>query len=308
MLTFTFDPLDRADAHRRDPAWLAQAIASPDARAVVLTGQGPLIADGAPLLLAPGGARAAGASGDPILLGLRDGTPLFALDVPGGLELDGLADDARVVDLRAAAAGMSAGDAGLLAHAAALVQWHRVTGFCARCGSPTVSEEAGHVRRCIAHGHQHFPRTDPVIIVLVTDGDRVVLGRQPSWPARRYSALAGFVEPGETLESAVARELREEARIEVSHIRYIASQPWPFPGSLMLGFRARWAGGEPSVGDPELEDVRWFTREQVLAGQQGEWFTREEPAEPGPLILPPKMAIARSLLDGWLRAGRRAAR
>ncbi len=152
--------------------------------------------------------------------------------------------------------------------------------------------DAGYLRRCPNCGASHHPRTDPVVIMLVVDRDRVLLGRQASWPQRRYSALAGFVEPGESLEEAVAREVAEESGVEVRDVRYIASQPWPFPASLMLGFIAEWAGGTPAVRDDELEDVRWFTREEV----------REAAAERGPLLLPAPVAIARRLLDVWLDA------
>jgi NAD+ diphosphatase len=141
------------------------------------------------------------------------------------------------------------------------------------------------VRVCPACGTQHHPRTDPVVIMLVTDGDRALLGRQAQWPAGRYSALAGFVEPGESLEEAVAREVREEAGVRVDDVRYRSSQPWPFPTSLMLGFSARWAGGEPVVRDGELEDVGWFARQAIVDGD---------------VQLPPPTAIARRLIDEWL--------
>jgi NAD+ diphosphatase len=142
--------------------------------------------------------------------------------------------------------------------------------------------EAGHVRVSPECGAVHHPRTDPVVIMLVTDGDRALLGRQPSWPPGRYSALAGFVEPGESLEEAVAREVLEETGVEIREPRYISSQPWPFPSSLMLGFRAEYASGEPSVHDGELDDVRWFTAEELDG-----------------IDLPPPLAIARRLIDGW---------
>ena len=166
--------------------------------------------------------------------------------------------------------------------------------FCANCGTPTEVREAGHVRRCPTCGALHHPRTDPVVIMLVTRGDDVLLGRQPSWPEGRYSALAGFVEPGESLEEAVAREVLEESGVTVGPPRYVSSQPWPFPGSLMLGFVAPWAAGEPAVRDDELEDVRWFTRGELEAAVTGN----------GALGVPPRLAIARRLIDGWLADGR----
>ena len=158
---------------------------------------------------------------------------------------------------------------GLAAHAAALVNWHRRHRHCSVCGAPTAVADGGIVRRCERCGTDHHPRTDPVVIMLVTDGDRVLLGRQPTWPPGRYSALAGFVEPGESLEEAVAREVREEAGVEVGPPEYVASQPWPFPSSLMLGFTAPWISGEPRRIDEELEDVRWFSRDDVAAAAGG---------------------------------------
>ena len=170
----------------------------------------------------------------------------------------------------------------LAAYAAGVLNWHRSHPHCARCGARTEMAEAGFLRTCPSCGAQHHPRTDPVVIMLVLDGDRVLLGRQPSWPAGRYSALAGFVEPGESLEEAVAREVHEEAGVQVRGVRYVASQPWPFPSSLMLGFFADYAGGDPHVRDAELEDVRWFTREELAD-----------------TVLPPPLAIARTLIDTW---------
>jgi NAD+ diphosphatase len=232
---------------------------------------------------------AAGVPDDAPLLGLdAAGAPVFARFGWDGGELP---DGVRALDLRAAAALLPGADAGLLAQAATLLAWHRDTAFCGRCGEPTEPREGGHMRVC-ANGHQHHPRTDPVVIMLVVDGDRVLLGRQPSWPERRYSALAGFVEPGETLEAAVAREIREEARVEVGEVRYVASQPWPFPRSLMIGFEAQYAAGRAAVGDEELDDVRWVTRDELRESAERE--------PDGPIILPPRLAIARHLLERWL--------
>jgi NAD+ diphosphatase len=164
-----------------------------------------------------------------------------------------------------------------------------------------MAREGGHVRVC-ENQHQHHPRTDPVVIMLVTDGDRALLGRQPSWPAGRYSALAGFVEPGEALETAVAREVREEAGVEVRDVRYVASQPWPFPVSLMLGFHATYASGEPAPGDAELEDVRWFTRDELAVAARDDiaWIDGVGGGQADRLLVPPRLAIARHLLDRWL--------
>ena len=178
----------------------------------------------------------------------------------------------------------------LLAYARAVVTWSRRHRFCGTCGAPTEPRQGGHVRRCASEAcrEDHFPRTDPAIIVLVTDGDRCLLGRKDIWPEGVYSTLAGFVEPGESLSEAVVREVREESGIEVGSIRYRSSQPWPFPASLMLGFRAERVGGELSVASQELADARWFERSD---------FARRR--EIG-LRLPGRVSISRRLIEDWL--------
>jgi NAD+ diphosphatase len=265
--------LDRAAQHRHDDAWLTAAAARQDARALVL----------------PGGDVEPLAGRDALaLLGVQeDGLPLWLVD-----------GDGPPGDLRAAAARADGAHAGLLAYAVHLAHFHRTHAFCGTCGRPAAPADAGHARRC-PQGHTVHPRTDPVVIMLVVDGDRrCLLGRQPSWPAGRFSALAGFVEPGEPLETAVAREVAEEAGVEVDAVRYVASQPWPFPQSLMLGFEADWAAGDPAPGDDELEDARWFARDEVAAAARHDvgW----EPDGGAGLILPPRLAIARHLVEGWL--------
>jgi NAD+ diphosphatase len=285
-ITFTGEVLDRAAEHRDDPRWLADQAADPAARAV-LAGDGGVhvTGDGEPRLalvpLAPLDAS------DPVLLGLDAAGPVFAVDAAAA---NGAGT--RPLGLRDAAAALPPTDAGLAAHAAALLNWHRRHRFCANCGAPTRVVAGGIIRTCDRCGAQHHPRTDPVVIMLVTNDDRVLLGRQPTWPPGRYSALAGFVEPGESLEAAVAREVREEAGVEVGTPEYVASQPWPFPTSLMLGFTAPWRSGEPHRIDAELEDVRWFKRAEVDAAVRG---------EDSPLGLPPRFAIARRLLEHWLQ-------
>jgi NAD+ diphosphatase len=193
-------------------------------------------------------------------------------------------------------------EGGLLAYVAALCNWHRRHRFCAACGSPSELAEGGLTRACPRCGTDHHPRTDPVVIMLVTDGDRVMLGRAPSWPERRYSALAGFVEPGESLEEAVAREVAEESGVEIGAPRYVASQPWPFPASLMLGFEAPHAGGEPHAREADVQDVRWFTREEVAAAAAADSEGWGAPRAGEPLLLPPRLAIARRLIERWLGA------
>ena len=219
---------------------------------------------------------------EPLLLGLDDDGPIFAAEADGAPELLGL---------REAAATLPQSDSGLAAYAAALLGWHRKHRFCANCGNPTELREAGHVRHCPVCGTDHHPRTDPVVIMLVIRGEDVLLGRQAAWPPGRYSALAGFVEPGESLEEAVAREIQEESGVLIGEPRYVSSQPWPFPASLMLGFIAPWESGEPVVNDHELEDTRWFTRAEVRAAAE---------SDDGALKLPPRLAIARRLIEHWL--------
>jgi NAD+ diphosphatase len=299
-IVFTGERLDRAPDRRTDPAWVAAQAASPRARAVLAGDAGVhLTTDGEPrLALVP---LAALAAGEPLLLGLDENGPVFAVDADeranGTIAAHGEgepdpATGTRPFGLRAAAATLPHADAGLAAHAAALVNWHRRHRHCSVCGAPTTVADGGIVRRCRRCGTDHHPRTDPVVIMLVTDGDRVLLGRQPSWPPGRYSALAGFVEPGESLEEAVAREVREEAGVEVGPPEYVASQPWPFPTSLMLGFMAPYVTGEPRRVDEELEDVRWFGRAEVAAAVE---------ERGGSLGVPPRFAIARRLLETWLR-------
>jgi NAD+ diphosphatase len=303
-ITFTGEVLDRAAEHRSDPDWLAAQAADPGARAVVAGDAGiHVIGDDEPrLALVP---LAPLAHSEPLLLGLDGAGPVFAVDADGRSNGtprptigagpwdggDG-GRGARPIGLRAAAAALPPADAGLAAHASALLNWHRRHRYCAVCGATTSVAEGGIVRVCDRCATQHHPRTDPVVIMLVTDGDRVLLGRQPTWPEGRYSALAGFVEPGESLEEAVAREVREEAGVEVGPPEYVASQPWPFPTSLMLGFTAPWRAGTPRRIDAELEDVRWFERAEVAAAVAG---------GDSPLGVPPRFAIARRLLEHWLQ-------
>ena len=228
--TFEGARLDRVTMQRRDPAWVASLVADPGSRAVVVSGDAALV-DGDGLARVP----LDGLPEPLLLLGVQDGAALFAAEGTGRDDLAGLRD---------VAAGLAQAEGGLLAYAAALLNWHRRHGFCSVCGAASEVREAGLLRQCPQCGAEHHPRTDPVVIMLVVDDerDRVLLGRQPSWPPGRYSALAGFVEPGESLEDAVAREVFEESGVEVMGARYVSSQPWPFPSSLMLGFCATYVG------------------------------------------------------------------
>jgi NAD+ diphosphatase len=283
MNAFSGSPVDRAGTRRMDPQWVADRAADPRSRTLLVTTGGVVVQDERL-------ARVPLDGGDPLLLGLEDdGRPLFALDLGDAAPPPGTA----AVGLRDAAGLLSHGEGGLVAYATGLVNWHRRHPRCSVCGAATEVDEGGYVRRCPQCGAVHHPRTDPVVIMLVVDGDRALLGRQARWPPGRYSALAGFVEPGESLEEAVAREVSEEAGVEVRAPRYVSSQPWPFPSSLMLGFVAEYAGGEAAARDGELEDVRWFSRSELFEIRAG----RRDG-----LHVPPPIAIARQLIDGWLDA------
>jgi NAD+ diphosphatase len=272
--------IDRAAHRRRDGDWLDKAWES--GRLLVVDGERRTVADedGGLLLIDTSGFTA-----PRFFLGVdAEGTSYWAGvgELPRRL-------GARPVTIRDVGATLSDRDAGLYVAAVALANWHVTHVRCPRCGEPTEPINGGWVRRCVADGSEHFPRTDPAIIVLVHDGgDRCLLGRQPVWPPGRYSTLAGFAEPGESLEQAVAREVLEESRVVVDDIVYRGSQPWPFPASLMLGFDARVIGGEARVGDDELEDVRWFSRADLRRGEP---------------LLPPPASIAHWLITGWLERG-----
>ena len=276
LTIFSGAKLDRAGEIRADAARVEALLADPSSRAIACAPGRVAVSDGrlARLPLDCVGAER-------VLLGFEDRVALFAGDA---------AEGAATASLREAGMTLAPDEAGLAAYASGIVNWHRSHPFCARCGQRSEIAEAGHVRRCPACGADHHPRTDPVVIMLVTDGDRVLLGRQAAWPSGWYSALAGFVEPGESLESAVAREVMEEAGVTAQSARYVASQPWPFPASLMLGFVAEYGGGEPRARDGELEDARFFARAELEAAVRGE----------GDLRVPPRVAIARMLIEHWL--------
>jgi NAD+ diphosphatase len=232
-----------------------------------------------------------------ILLGRSGPQAYFAIDLSDMEDpvkhrpLSGRGD---FVGLRRVGPLLDRADGGLLAYARGMVRWHQQHAYCGVCGARTVMEEAGFLRRCTGAecGQQHFPRTDPAIIVLVTHGDRALLGRQQKWDASWYSVLAGFVEPGESLEQAVRREVKEEAGVPVGDVRYDSSQPWPFPSSLMIGFTAEALDDRIAIGDQELEDARWFTRPEIDAA-----------LATGELRLSPRISISRHLIERWRRAG-----
>ncbi len=224
----------------------------------------------------------------PVFLGTLEDTAYFAVEVTADVPAHG-----EFRDLRRVGALLDPADGSVLAYARGMIYWHVRHRFCGLCGNPTQSLQGGHVRRCrnADCGASHFPRTDPAIIVLVTDNDRCLLTRQEAWPDGYYSALAGFVEPGESVGEAVAREVAEETGIEIESVRYHSSQPWPFPSSLMLGFTAMYRGGALQVDRDELEDARWYGREEL-----------RRLTAAGEIRLPPRASIARRMIDEWLNA------
>jgi NAD+ diphosphatase len=293
--------LDRAALRRRDAAWLAARLADPATRLVPVWRSQSFVVHGETPAAAHLGADMSAdllrMAGTVVLLGLVGEVAHFAVDLshlddPAGDPLLGSAG--RFVDLRAVGPLLGHDEGSLLAYARGLVHWHARHRFCGICGARTESAEAGHVRRCANPdcAAVHFPRTDPAVIVLVTDSDRALLGRQKIWPPGMHSTLAGFVETGESLEDAVRREIREEAGIEVGDVRYHSSQPWPFPSSIMLGFTARALTTELSLDDDELEFAGWFSRDQLKASPENETFR-----------LPRRDSIARRLVEDWLSEG-----
>jgi len=290
-LTLTTAGVDRAAHHRLDEAWLAAAWSHPTTRVMVVSGGQVLVVDtpdgGTQLVMTPA-FEAPETETHRYFLGIDPGgVRYFALQkdtLPGRMD-----DVARPAGLREVGGLLSPLEAGLMVHAVALENWQRMHRFCSRCGERTAIAAAGHIRRCPACGAEHYPRTDPAVIMLVTDEkDRALLGRQVHWPEGRFSTLAGFVEPGECIEQSVRREVFEEAGVTVGEVEYVGSQPWPFPSSLMLGFNARATESTITVDGEEISEARWFSRDDLRAA-----FSSGE-------VLPPYgISIAARLIEQW---------
>jgi NAD+ diphosphatase len=282
--------IDRHSDARETPEWRAQAAADPATLYVVACGTTHLIyGEPAPRIAFLQGDHplVRSASDDHlVLLGWFRGARCVLVELDA-TDPAALPPDTRFAELRTVAGLLPSDEAGLLAYARGLSIWRSRHRFCGTCGAPLLRERAGHVLRCSAPGcaQEAFPRIDPAIIVMVSDGARALLGRQASWPVGRYSTIAGFVEPGESLEDAVVREVAEETGVAVHGIRYHSSQPWPFPASLMVGFQARCAPDAAIHVGGELEDARWFTRTEIDAGAAG---------------LPPTHSISYRLISTWL--------
>jgi NAD+ diphosphatase len=292
-LALSRSTVDRATQRRGDAGWIDAAWADPDTRVLVVRDSQALgtSRDGrlelvfVPPEQAPDGTR--------FLLGVDDGgVAYFGVSGGGSWEPGSRSEssDVQPVALRMAGALLSDRDAGLLTHAVALANWHDAHTHCPRCGTPTVPAPAGHLTTCPADGTEHFPRLDPAVIMLVLDPeDRLLLARGALWPAGRMSVLAGFVEPGESAEHAVIREVYEETAIEVGQVRYLGSQPWPMPRSLMLGFQSVAKGGQRiTVDADEIGEARWFSRAELRAA-----------IESGELGMAPTSSIARRLIEFW---------
>ena len=298
--TFAGNPLDRASDKRIDADWLKARMDDPESLAVALWNGKPLVED------APGEGKAlriaylpvmmaretAGTDQNLLFLGLWKETAVFAVDIdaspdPAEGPLRGLG---RFEDLRGVAMRLPATDAAILATAKSVFEWRRRHRYCSNCGQPTLAVDAGWKRVCDACKTEHFPRTDPVVIMLPTFGDRCLLGRQSIWPKGMYSALAGFLEPGECIEEACAREVKEEAGLTAVSVRYHSTQPWPYPSSLMIGLFAEVSDDKAVADETELEEVRWFTRAEIQALLRGEL--------PG-VFAPGAMAIAHQLIKAW---------
>ncbi|MCV2863438.1 NAD(+) diphosphatase [Defluviimonas sp. WL0075] len=308
-VTFGGSGLDRAAEMRGDAARIAALWRSSTARVLPVWRGKPSFAGTSDLGWVGTGLPAL-ADGEPaIFLGMDEAGPRFAIDLSAWQPEDGegpaqgsffdaseqhhpgLPDGHRFVELRGVMADLSPRDAECAATAKGLIGWHRSHRFCSSCGAESAVAMAGWQRTCATCGAHHFPRTDPVVIMLITRGNRVLLGRSPGWPEGMYSCLAGFMEPGETMEAAVRREVHEEAGIRVGSVRYLASQPWPYPSSLMLGAAGEALDAAITLDPKELEDARWVSREEIARA-----FAGEHPE----IRAPRRGAIAGFLLRNWL--------
>ncbi|MDH3242215.1 MAG: NAD(+) diphosphatase [Alphaproteobacteria bacterium] len=299
---------DRAGAFRKDADWLARHRVHPATRLIPVWRDNHLVLiepEPRPVFLAPDEVPGLAENDDSLaFLGVVGEQAVFGIDISHidePLARPELTGRGEFIDIRDVGSFLGRADAQLMVLARALFFWHRRHLFCGLCGAPTVSGEAGHVRICTNAdcATTHFPRTDPAVIMLVTDGDKCLLGRRPGRQNFMYSTLAGFVEPGESLEEAVAREVMEETGVHITNVRYAHSQPWPFPANLMLGFYADAASREISLNDKELADARWFTRDEVRDLMVVRDRTESERLG-GALHLPRPISIARRLISEWI--------
>jgi NAD+ diphosphatase len=295
---FAGNPLDRVSQRRQDAGWVASLLQDPGTRLLPLHGLKPSVRHSSAVSLfwqsvAPWHSLIDDGN-TLILLGLRDGQAYFALDATPVEPPPG--DGVVTMDARAVAPMIDSGEAAILAEARSLIDWHARHRFCAQCGTPSVAASGGWVRHCPNCKAHHFPRVDPVVIMLAVKGERCLLGRGRRRPGARFSCLAGFMEPGETPEEAVRREILEESGIEVGRVRYLGSQPWPFPSSLMMGFLAEALSEEITIDPEELAEARWFGRDEVRAMVER---SRSDDPIPGLATLPPPLAIGHQIARRW---------
>lgn len=306
--TFSGNPLDRAAAARRDPAWVAKRLEDLETKFLLFHGLRPLLRltdRGATIAWVRGPAAIGTEPNGPglpqraVLLGLdRHGVACFAVSTEAATGESGSSGSVSFMDTRAAAALLPEAESAIVAQARSLLSWHERHQYCACCGGPTRSVEAGYSRRCTKNACEaaHFPRTDPVVIMVVERGDSILLGRsvrQPKFPAGLYSCLAGYIEPGESIEEAVRREVSEETGIEVGRVWYHSSQPWPFPSTLMIGCFAEAVTDRIRIDPEEVEEARWFSHEAVRTALE-RWN------EPEGVRLPPPITAAHRLIAAWL--------
>ena len=295
---FAGNPLDRVSQRRQDAGWVASLLEDPATRVLPLHGLKPQIRHSSATALdwqsvAPWQSLIDDGS-TLILLGMREDRAHFALDATSAeIPPDG---DSVAMDARAAAPIIDGGEAAILAEARSLIDWHARHRYCAQCGTLSAVVSGGWVRHCPNCKAHHFPRVDPVVIMLAVSGERCLLGRGHRRPGARFSCLAGFMEPGETLEEAVRREVLEESGIQVGRVRYLASQPWPFPSSLMMGFLGEALTEEITIDPEELAEVRWFERDEVRAMVEQ---SRSDDPVPGLATLPPPLAIGHQIARRW---------
>jgi NAD+ diphosphatase len=302
MIPFTGNPLNRASEKRTDSAWVDAKRRDPSSLIMPVWRLQPFLIgeqkNGQPAELGmfrPGLCETMAAAGAPsIFLGLEGERALFALDVSAANDPENsgpLAGFGRFTEARASAMALPMKDAAIMGQAKAMIDWHNRHGFCPNCGAPTALADAGYRRHCDACNTDHFPRTDPVVIMLGIHGDACLVGRNKRFPSNFYSALAGFMEPGETIEEAVRRELMEEVNLKVGHVRYVATQPWPFPSSLMIGCLAEAESRDFKPDGEEISDARWLTRDDAKRLLDGERFPD--------IAVPPSIAIAHHLIKAW---------
>jgi len=300
---YSGNPVDRGEKERRDDQWIADKAKDPTSRFLPLHDLNVMVTEGGEDGLGwinVADLERLSVDATPIYLGMLDGTTHFVVDISGQEKAVAELSEGngyRFVDARSVTDIISRPDSGIVAQARAQVNWHNRNGFCAICGGETFVKRGGQVRKCSKCDIENYPRTDPVIITVVSDGDRCLLGQSRRGRLSRtntYSALAGFVDQGESIEEAVAREVMEEAGIQVGEVRYHSSQPWPFPSSLMIGCHADAATTEINFDADEMNDVKWFTRDEVVLALEGKSDT---------LALPQPIAIAHHLIRAWINGG-----